>query len=122
MGPSTTWKQPRPTKNGKGSWKVDPAFFLLRRDTQQAAGVFVAGGVESVLGRAIVAVRTGGHAGQGGDLAPPERRPCRAVFFTHRVEEFLAVQPAIFADRVFDQRVEDAIHRMPLLAVDLDRG
>src|SRR5262245_17796037 len=92
----------------------------LGRHAQQFAGVFIARSVEAGLVLAIEPVGTRGDSGQGGYLPPAERGPRGAILFADSMEEFLAVQSAIFADRVLDQRLEHTLHREALLAIDLD--
>lgn len=55
---------------------------------------------------AVVAVRAGDDARQADDLPPAKRRSRGAIFLANGVVILFAVQPAILADRISQQQVE----------------
>src|SRR5262249_39900194 len=84
---------------------------------QQLARLLVTGGPAFLLVLLRVTVHARGHARQGHQLPPPERRPRRRELLRYRPVVLLRVQPAVLADRVTQEQVEQRPGLVATLAI-----
>ena len=91
-------------------------------DFQQLAGLLVSRRPMPVPVLSVVAVHAGRDASQGDQMPPSESGASRRELFGHGAIVFLAVEPAVFADRKAEHQVEHRPRRMVQFAVTQNRG